>query len=217
MQEHHIKIEKQARYFSIGEPGKEIREIWYVFHGYGQLAKYFIRHFQAIAADDRLIVAPEGLSRFYLNGFAGRVGATWMTKEDRLNEIDDYIGYLNTLHQHITKEVNPEAVKISVLGFSQGTATACRWVMRGNASIHHLILWAGMMPPEIDFDNDGRIFREIPLSLILGTEDPFANKEIIAKQEALLRSQQIDFKSISFKGPHSLDAETLMALASQNK
>ena len=36
-------------------------------------------------------MAPEGLSRFYLEGFSGKVGATWMTREDRLNDIDNYL------------------------------------------------------------------------------------------------------------------------------
>jgi hypothetical protein len=50
-------------------------------------------------------VAPEGLSRFYFEGgFHGpgsKVGATWMTREDRLAKIEDYVGYLDALHDAV--------------------------------------------------------------------------------------------------------------------
>ena len=62
--------------------------------------------------------------------FTGRVGATWMTKVDRLNEIKDYLGYLNTLYTKTFEEsaVTPEDVNIKIMGFSQGTATVSRWI-----------------------------------------------------------------------------------------
>ena len=43
MKEHSIKIEKTAYYYSIGELNNETNEIWIACHGYGQLAKYFIK------------------------------------------------------------------------------------------------------------------------------------------------------------------------------
>jgi hypothetical protein len=60
-----------------------------VTHGYGQLAKTFIRRFEPIMDAQTLVVAPEGLSRFYWGGFDGPVVASWMTREDRLDEIAD--------------------------------------------------------------------------------------------------------------------------------
>jgi hypothetical protein len=46
----------------------------------------------------RIIIAPEGLSRFYRKGFSGDVVASWMTKDDRLDDMEDYVRYLNDLH-----------------------------------------------------------------------------------------------------------------------
>ena len=65
------------------------RELWYVLHGYGQLAAPFLEEFRAIDDGTRLIVAPEALSRFYEGDAQARlhkdasVGASWMTREDR--------------------------------------------------------------------------------------------------------------------------------------
>ena len=90
MQEHLFSTPRSARYFTLGSP-EDAAEVWFVCHGYGQLAARFLERFRPIEANRRCIVAPEGLSRFYLTETATerRVGASWMTREDRLHEIDD--------------------------------------------------------------------------------------------------------------------------------
>jgi len=130
MQEHTFNTPRTARYFTIGSLEKA-GEMWIVCHGYGQLASRFLERFRPIADDQRCVVAPEGLSRFYLSESAAerRVGASWMTKEDRLHEIDDYVRYLDALHDHVATGKD----KVIALGFSQGSATACRWVVLGAA------------------------------------------------------------------------------------
>jgi len=77
--EHHFTVARTARYEQLGEPSAATRQLWLVAHGYGQLAEYFIRHFKAVYAADpagTVVVAPEALSRFYLAGNGGRVGAS---------------------------------------------------------------------------------------------------------------------------------------------
>ena len=86
-QEHHLNVNRTARYYTIGDLENKPNEVWFVLHGHMYLAKQFIRYFRVLETDRRLIVAPEGLSRSYVNHKERRVGASWMTKEDRLNEI----------------------------------------------------------------------------------------------------------------------------------
>jgi hypothetical protein len=71
------------------------------------IRRVFIQKFKELASENTLIVAPEALSRFYLNGFSGRVGATWMTKEARDTEILDYLNYLNKLLDTLLMDLNP--------------------------------------------------------------------------------------------------------------
>ena len=89
MQSHKIKFPCTAHYYTIGTPSDKIKRVFFVLHGYGQLASQIIHKFDAVM-EDTLIVAPEGLSRFYWNESKGIVGASWMTKKDRLDEIEDY-------------------------------------------------------------------------------------------------------------------------------
>src|ERR671937_1373227 len=122
MQEHWLETVRTARYFTIGEP-ERARDLWFVCHGYGQLAARFLERFRSIEAQQRCIVAPEGLSRFYLTEKPAerRVGAAWMTREDRLHEIEDYLRYLDAVYADIQL---PQA-RVTALGFSQGSATVC--------------------------------------------------------------------------------------------
>ncbi len=120
-QERHIEVPKTARYWVLGEDIVSPDELWFVLHGYRQLAARFLRRFEGIADGTRRIVAPEALSRFYVSREPGRhgpvsvVGGTWMTREDRENEIRDYVRYLDMLRD----EVGADGTPTTVLAFNQ--------------------------------------------------------------------------------------------------
>ncbi len=213
MQENHIKVAKTARYFQLGEVGNAIKQVWFVCHGYGQLAGYFLKHFESLANGERLIVAPEGLSRFYLNGFNGRIGASWMTREDRLNDIKDYVIFLDAVYQQIFEQVDRSSVKVSVLGFSQGTAAASRWVALGGVETDRLILWAGLLPPELIDENKLEMLKT-KLIFVAGDNDEYASKEKILEQETHLKENSVSYKLIKFAGGHELDSGVLREIAS---
>ena len=205
MQEHHFSTPKTARYFTLGSPERST-DLWIVCHGYGQLASRFLERFRPIEAEQRCIVAPEGLSRFYLteSPTERRVGATWMTREDRLQEIDDYVRYLDGVY---AKTVTGGA-RVTALGFSQGTATVCRWTALGSSRVDHLIVWGGEVPPDLDLTR----LRVPRLTLVYGTRDEYFTPKIIAATESRLREHKISYESISFEGGHEIDAATLRRL-----
>ena len=99
IKEHNIIVQKSARYFTLGYPSDKIKSIWFVLHGYGNLASEFINSFEIINDGENYIIAPEALNKFYLKGFYGKVGATWMTKENRENEINDYVNLLDSVYE----------------------------------------------------------------------------------------------------------------------
>ena len=218
-QEHHLRVTRTARYVTLGRPHAGLREVWFVCHGHGQLAARFIRHFAPLADPARLIVAPEALSRFYLDPVSSgpaadrRVGATWMTREDRLSEVNDYVGYLDALHTHVFRQVNRSAVRLHALGFSQGAATVCRWVCDGHASPDDVTLWAGVVPPDLDLVAEGAALRAARLSLVVGSRDEFATPDAVARQEERLRAAGIAFRTTVFDGGHTLDPAVLRTLA----
>ena len=160
--EKHFKAQKTYRY-EIQEQAHE--HLLIALHGYGQLAKFFLRKFQGLQSKGR-VVAPEGPHRFYLQGSSGRVGASWMTKEARELDIQDNLVGLNTLLSELQKSYSPK--KITLLGFSQGAATAARWYQQNPSAFNQLILWAAVFPPDIDA---GNFPTDKPLHFVLGTQD----------------------------------------------
>ncbi|WP_022822920.1 alpha/beta hydrolase [Hymenobacter norwichensis] len=211
--EHHLVVSRTARYFQLGELSKHTQQVWVVCHGYGQLAEYFIRHFAALVAPDPtlVVVAPEGLSRFYLenntNG-RGRIGATWMTREDRHAEIEDYTNYLNQLASHIFATTTTN-VGVTVLGFSQGAATVSRWLTRAQFKPRRLVLWAGVFPPDMELPVAAHLLQNLPVTLVAGTEDPFVGPEKLAAQQEYLTSLGVGLDVLRFNGKHALHADTL--------
>ena len=209
MSEHHLDVPRTARYHTLG-PLESPREVWFVLHGYGQLAEHFIRGFRPLDDGTRLVVAPEALSRFYLAGTRGRVGASWMTKADREAEIDDYVRYLDTLAAHLLP-ADRSSTRVLVLGFSQGAATAARWACRGTVEADAVVLWGGSLPPEIDLDtNRGRL---AGLTLVLGTEDEYRNDEAVAAERERLRGAEIAYTPVEYVGTHRIEREPLERVA----
>jgi predicted esterase len=205
MKEHNLTTPRTARYFTLGAP-ERAAQLWFVCHGYGQLAARFLERLRALETAERCIVAPEGLSRFYLpeSPTERRVGASWMTREDRLHEIDDYVRYLDAVYAR----VSPDKKTVTALGFSQGTATVCRWAALGGSRIDRLILWGGEVPPDLDL----KLLRVPQLTLVYGTRDAFFTPKVVVANEARLREHGIRYELVSFEGGHEIDTTTLLRL-----
>jgi len=212
MEEITLKVERTARVCLLGAPGPEIREVWMVMHGYGQLAPYFIRHFEALAQPGVLVAAPEALSRFYLDSGIGRVGASWMTKEMRLDEIRDYLSYLSKVYAWIKSTVGHETFRLHVLGFSQGAATACRWVAEKRPPASTLTCWAGFFPPDLSWSPEWKNSGP-ETHVVVGTSDQLVTPEALAKFEEVVQLLDIRPRKWEFSGGHEIDRSTLQALA----
>lgn len=203
-----LTVPKTARYFLSAEPGAHIREVVFVCHGYAQLAGEFIADFGSIFRQDRLVIAPEGLHRFYHRGGADKVVASWMTKEDRMDDIRDYITWLDLAAADVLSSCAGD-VKITVLGFSQGAATVSRWAAMGMISIDHLILWCGFFPPDLTQD---QLPKCKALTVVTASDDKFISAADEQKQLAQLRSILTTYKHIRFTGGHEIHAGTLSDL-----
>jgi len=202
----------------MGSFDSALSEVWIVFHGHAQLAARFLSRFTPLEREDRLFVAPEGLSRFYLgppnavHRPDSPIGATWMTREDREAEIEDQIKYLDLLYREIFGRVDRDAVRLWVLGFSQGVATAIRWLTRSNVAADRVVLWAGIIPPELDAGAARALTARGPLTMVVGASDEFATPEVVAAQEARLSELGVPYNRIGFDGGHDIAESALLEL-----
>jgi predicted esterase len=219
-EQRHLRVPRSARYSVMGSLDASLTEVWIVCHGHGQLASRFLTRFIPIEREDRLFIAPEALSRYYLTPPQGGphapntpVGATWMTSEDREREIEDYVRYLDLLYDEIFSVVPRKAVRLWVVGFSQGTATVARWVARGTVDPDRVVLWAGLLPPELTAHDASKLSRRAPLTVVLGRQDDFAKPDLIAAQQARLKELGVPHEIIRFEGGHEILPDALRSLA----
>jgi predicted esterase len=207
MKTHKFKIETIATVQTIGDP-KTATKVLFALHGYGQLSEFFSRKFSNMSPD-YFIIVPEGPHRFYLEGSSGRVGASWMTKEKREEDILNYINYLNSVWLYFSEEFNFQE-KI-LLGFSQGGATAARWHEKGNFGATKFILWGAVFPPDLS-QNWNIKFNNTLNYFVVGTNDPYYSEEKIRSQIQYFEEKSVNFTSIMFDGKHEIENKTLLKI-----
>jgi predicted esterase len=213
---HHITVPRTARYITLGEI-ESAEEVWFVLHGYSMLAASFLRWFEPVARPGRLLVAPEALSRAYVEEKGiRRVGASWMTKEDRDAEIEDYVRYLDLMGSRVLAGV-PGKPRIEIHGFSQGTATACRWVSFGHLQAERLMLWSGLVPPDLPLDRYGPVLDRNGLELAFGSRDSFIHTADVDREQARLAAAGLTPRIHRFEGGHRVDRGTLESLIKEDE
>ena len=207
-----LQIEKKARYFQLGNPGNDTSIVWVVLHGYGMLSEFFIQKFKKLENKNTLILAPEALNRFYIDTNYGRVGASWMTKDERQDDIKENIKYLNSLMDQVIKEIGHNRFKINVLGFSQGGATACRWLFKSGLKFENLIMWAGDIPKDTLTEENRLKWSNMNTHLVMGKKDELINEEMKAKFLKLVTDYKLDYKLTLYDGDHRIYPDVLMEL-----
>jgi predicted esterase len=204
MTEHYyIQIPKTARVSLLTNDTSTNQHLLICLHGYGQMSTYFSRRFESLT-DTMDVLIPEGMNRFYLQGTSGRVGASWMTKEERETDISDNMNYLDQL----IAQYGEKYKTISLLGFSQGGATAARYFYQSN-KVDQLVLWATVIPPDLKIELVKADKR--PVHFALGTEDEYFTKE--NQKDIIALYKNLGFDIYVFEGSHQIDETTLTKVA----
>jgi predicted esterase len=136
-----------------------------------------------------------------------------MTREDRELEIADQLAYLARLQAELLPADAP--VSVGVLGFSQGTATAGRWIVQGGARPERLILWGGALPPDVDDGAARAALAGTRVDLVAGERDEVLPPELFERELARLRGLGLDVRGHRFSGGHRLDRSLLTELLSR--
>jgi predicted esterase len=150
-----LTVARTARYAVCGTAPEETERVWVVFHGYATIAADFIAPFAKVLPAGTRVIAPEGLSRFYVRmpvpdgSHLKQTGATWLTRDDREDELRDALAMLQAVvareHAAIMAARPGRPPRVGVLGFSQGVAMSMRWVV--TAADNPSLSQAGMVKP----------------------------------------------------------------------
>ena len=208
-----ISISKTGKYSQIGKCSKKINNVWIVLHGYGMLSEYFVKKFECIINETTLVIAPEATNRFYLENNYNRVGASWMTKLDREQEISDNILFLDKLFSIIKKDIGHDNFKLNTLGFSQGGPALVRWLMSNKLNTNSLILWGSDIPKDsLVIENKSR-WNSMNLKIVIGKNDEYINEEKKQEFVGVVKSYGLKYDLIEYEGSHKIIEEELKKIA----
>lgn len=217
MNPRYLTVSRTARYFAFGPEPAVAREVWIALHGHAQLAERFATQLSSLDDGGTHVAVPEALSRFYLETrrdgrHANLVGATWLTREARGEDLDDHLLYLNRVREHLLTGV-PHRPRLTVLGFSQGAVMAARWVARGRQPPDHTVLWGSRLPDDVSPDALARGLDGHPVTLVAGDADPIVPTGSIEASADALLAAGVPARAVRFEGGHLIPPIVLLQSA----
>lgn len=137
-----------GRYLVARGNGGSGRPLLVGFHGYAENAERHLDKLRRIpGASGWVVCAIGGLHRFY-HPKTQEVIASWMTRQDREQAIDDNVRYVASVIAQVRREESASDVLV-MAGFSQGVAMTYRAAAGCGFPCHGLLALAGDVPPEL--------------------------------------------------------------------
>ncbi|MDX1472069.1 MAG: esterase [Flavobacteriaceae bacterium] len=209
-EEKEIKFNIQSTYSTLNTLTANTKNIWFVCHGMGHLSRYFVKHFEALPSETNYIIAPQAPSKYYLNPKNKRVGASWLTKENTMAEMNNVISYFDAIFEKEQLQNNPNLI---FLGYSQGVSVALRYAAKRKIQFKEMLLVAGGIPKELH-KNDFDYLKSNPLvKFYYGNNDEYLNETRI-KEESLKLNQLFPNSAIhEFEGTHEFHFSKILEIS----
>lgn len=217
MKPYFLEVTRTARYFQLGPESGPVEELWIGLHGYAQLGARFLRWLAPLDDGATRAVAPEALSRFYLetrmDGHHGpAIGATWLTREHREADLTDHLRFLDRLAAQLLP-AGPARPRVTLLGFSQGSVMATRWLVAGGLRPDRVVLWGAPLPRDVAPPQLAGALGQTPVLIIAGDADPYATPGSIEENAATLQAAGAQAEARRYPGGHGIPAAVLLDVA----
>ena len=210
--EKEVSYQTTNTYGTLNVHTDKTENVWVVFHGIGYLSRYFLKYFRSLDREKNYIIAPQAPSKYYLNEKYEHVGASWVTRENTGQEIQNVLAYLDELYEN---EDLKNAKNLIFFGYSQGVSIVTRWNVRRKINCSKLILNSGRLAKELKTE-DFAFLEDTEISFVYGTEDPFVNKEFLEAEEKRIRELfPQNLKFIPFDGGHEVNKEVIKKLVEE--
>lgn len=193
---------------------KKTKNVWIVFHGLGYLSKYFINYFSKLNPEENFIIALQAPSKYYLGKNFKHVGASWLTKENTIEETKNVLRYIDTVFE---TEIKIPPKNFIILGYSQGVSIATRWVASRKIQCNRLILHSGGIPTELKPEDFTFFDEQTKVTYLYGDKDPYINEA--RKTEETLKGNHLFGKHLNiqvFDGVHEVNTDYIMSISKIN-
>lgn len=209
--EKQVSYQTTNSYTSRNELTASTKNVWISCHGLGYLSRYFSLYFAQLSAEENYIIAPQAPAKYYQKQDFKHVGASWLTKEDTLQETQNVLKYLDAV---FAEENIPNNKRLILFGYSQGVSVITRWMASRQLECDTLVLHSGAIPKELTAE-DFRFIKNTDVKLLYGTEDEYLNEKRIASEtvraEELFGKQHLEI--IPFEGKHEVNRELIQKIA----
>ena len=214
---HKMSVEKKVIYTTtntysiLNNLTEKTKNVWIVFHGLGYLSKYFINYFSKINPEENFIIAPQAPSKYYQGKNFKHVGASWLTKENTIDETKNVLAYLDKIYQ---SEIDKSVHNLIILGYSQGVSIAARWVASRKIKCNHLILHSGGIPTELKPEDFSFLTKKTQVTYLYGDKDQYINEA--RKTEETIKGTNLFGEHLDihvFDGTHEINTDFIMKLS----
>jgi len=199
-----------ASYTTLNDLTETTKNIWLVFHGMGYLSKYFIRYFSELNSEENYIIAPQAPSKYYQGPDFKHVGASWLTREDTINETKNVLSYVDAVWK---AENPPSHLNFIVMGYSQGVSIALRWLSSRHIPCNQLVLHSGGIPKELISEDFAYLDPGTRVTYLYGKNDQYITEA--RKTEETLKATNLfgdRLEVLVFDGIHEVDTKFLQNL-----
>jgi predicted esterase len=198
-------------YTTLNTLTEKTKNVWLVFHGMGYLSRYFTKYFTHLDPEQNYIIAPQAPSKYYFGKDFKHVGASWLTRENTIEETKNVLNYIDALFE-IEKPLPHH--KFIILGYSQGVSIATRWMVKNKITCDHLVLHSGGIPIELMAEDFSYLEECVRVSYLYGSQDQYINEA--KKTEETLKGKNLfggRLEILEFDGLHEVNTEFLATLA----
>lgn len=199
-----ISYQTTNSYSTLNSVSQSTKNVWFVCHGMGYLSRYFLKYFTELNPNENYIIAPQAQSKYYVPPKLRHVGASWLTKENTINETQNVMRYFDAVFE---AEQIPEHLNLIVLGYSQGVSVALRYVAKKQLTCSQIVMMSGGIPKELVTADFKFLNPKTKVSLIYGDNDEYLDEDrlVIEKNRAFDLFGNCDLKIIPFKGNHEVN------------
>ncbi|WP_027126625.1 alpha/beta hydrolase [Gelidibacter mesophilus] len=209
--EKEITYQTSNSYSTLNNLTENTKNVWFVCHGMGYLSRYFLKYFGDLDPEENYLIAPQAPSKYYVTSRLRHVGASWLTKENTINETQNVLRYFDAVFE---AEQITESNNLIVLGYSQGVSVALRYIAKRQLNCAQIVMMSGGIPKELNAADFEFLSSSTRVSLIYGIEDKYLDEDRISleKNRAFELFGHCNLQILPFDGKHEVNIKMIKQL-----
>lgn len=195
-------------YTTLNSLTSKTKNVIFACHGMGYLSRYFLKYFKGLNSDDNYIIIPQAQSKYYIAPKMKHVGASWLTKENTLKEMENIISYFDS----VLSNEKIENLNFIFLGYSQGVSVAMRYLAKRKIIVSKLILMSGGIPKELTPKDFKYLKNKAVIYFVYGDKDEYISEDFLNSEKKRLEDLFSNIKYIEFDGNHEIKTEIIESI-----